>query len=227
MKLLPLTPLSWRGRLTTDERRSRGLLHLAVLTRCRVTRRSIESCALRNAWELEGEPSYLQQFFGNISVPSTRLKLLCFDLTVLTDGPKRQIGWLKAQHYSSESERMNQMLTVMKNVTGYTSQNRKDILEREQCIVQGRGVFMGIITIFKPSESFRAGVKLKHSQWSRSVISPSLVLSEELSRKASRPVLFLCLFEFAGRLHGNCCERWTTAGAGNCRKNQGSRSSEP
>jgi hypothetical protein len=99
------------------------------------------SIARKKSWD--GElPDYREQLFGKASARSLRIDLFCFDMTVLTNGPgKKALKKLEKTPWSDEIQRMRQIAAAMKASSEYKDDEdkRADILERERCIIEGRG----------------------------------------------------------------------------------------
>jgi hypothetical protein len=104
--------------------------------------RDIQLAATRKkCWDDE-LPDYRKRIFGSAESRSLHTDLFCFDMTVLTDGPGKE-GWRKLAKmpFKNEIERMNQVFSTMKESSEYDDDEdkRADILERERCIIDGKG----------------------------------------------------------------------------------------
>lgn len=98
------------------------------------------SIARKKSWD-EELPDYRGQLFGN-GHRSLQIDLFCFDMTVLTNGPgKKALRKLEKTSWSNEVERMKQISAAMKASSEYKDDEdkRADILERERCIIDGKG----------------------------------------------------------------------------------------
>jgi hypothetical protein len=96
--------------------------------------------ARKKSWESE-LPEYREQLFGN-GHRSLHIDLFCFDMTVLTNGPgKKALRKLEKTPWSDDIERMRQISAAMKASSEYKDdeEKRADILERERCIIEGKG----------------------------------------------------------------------------------------
>ena len=64
-------------------------------------------------------------------------------MTILTNGPTaNQVAWLQAQPYTSERERMAQIMTAMER-SDYRPAAKKNLLARERRVVEGSGTVHG------------------------------------------------------------------------------------
>lgn len=97
--------------------------------------------ARKKSWD-EELPDYREALFGDTKSRSLQADLFCFDMTVLTNGPgKKALAKLARQPWRSDAERMRQIFAAMKSSPEYRDDEdkRADILERERCIIDGKG----------------------------------------------------------------------------------------
>jgi hypothetical protein len=98
--------------------------------------------ARKKSWDSE-LPEYREQLFGkDEKSQSLHINLFCFDMTVLTNGPgDKAVRKLEKTPWTDEVERMKQIYAAMKRSPDYKDdeERRSDILEREQCIINGSG----------------------------------------------------------------------------------------
>ena len=104
--------------------------------------RDIQLAATRRKCWIDEVPDYRKHIFGVPESRSLHTDLFCLDMTVLTDGPgKEQWRKLAKLPFKSDGERMEQVFAAMKESTEYDDdeEKRTDILERERCIIDGKG----------------------------------------------------------------------------------------
>ena len=104
--------------------------------------RDIQLAATRKKCWADEVPDYRKHIFGTAESRSLHTDLFCFDMTVLTDGPgKEQWRKLAKMTFKTDVERMQQVSAAMKESTEYDDDEdkRADILERERCIIDGKG----------------------------------------------------------------------------------------
>ena len=104
--------------------------------------RDIQLAATRKKCWADELPDYRKRIFGSSESRSLHTDLFCFDMTVLTDGPgKEQWRKLAKMTFKTDVERMRQVSAAMKESTEYDDDEdkRADILERERCIIDGKG----------------------------------------------------------------------------------------
>ena len=95
----------------------------------------------KKSWDAE-LPDYREALFGSSKSRSLRTDLFCFDMTVLTNGPgEKELRKLAKIHWHDEVERMKQIFAAMKRSPEFRDDEdkRADVLEREQCIIDGHG----------------------------------------------------------------------------------------
>jgi hypothetical protein len=95
----------------------------------------------KKSWDAE-LPDYREALFGSSKSRSLHTDLFCFDMTVLTNGPgEKEVRKLAKIPWHSEVERMKQIFAAMKKSPEFRDDEdkRADVLEREQCIIDGRG----------------------------------------------------------------------------------------
>jgi len=99
------------------------------------------AAARKKSWVAE-LPEYREDLFGSEQPRSLRIDLFCFDMTVLTNGPgTKALRKLAKLPWHGEVERMKQIYAAMKASSEYKDdeEKRADILERERCIIDGKG----------------------------------------------------------------------------------------
>jgi hypothetical protein len=95
----------------------------------------------KKSWDAE-LPDYRAALFGSPKSRSLHSDLFCFDMTVLTNGPgEKALHKLAKTPWRDEVERMKQISAVMKKSPEFRDDEdkRADVLERERCIIDGRG----------------------------------------------------------------------------------------
>jgi len=95
----------------------------------------------KKSWETE-LPDYREALFGSAKSRSLHTDLFCFDMTVLTNGPgEKSLRKLARIPWRDEVERMKQIFAEMKKSSEFRDDEdkRADVLEREQCIIDGHG----------------------------------------------------------------------------------------
>ena len=95
----------------------------------------------KKSWDDE-LPEYREKIFGAPRSRSLQTDLFCFDMTVLTNGPGKK-AWRKLAQmpWKDDRERMSQVFAAMQESPEFKGDDEKraDVLERERCIIDGRG----------------------------------------------------------------------------------------
>ena len=95
----------------------------------------------KKSWDDE-VPDYREKIFGSPRSRSLQADLFCFDMTVLTDGLDKK-AWRKLAKmpWKDERERMYQVFAAIQESPEFKGDEdkRADVLERERCIIDGRG----------------------------------------------------------------------------------------
>jgi hypothetical protein len=95
----------------------------------------------KKSWDAE-LPDYREALFGSSKSRSLHADLFCFDMTVLTNGPgEKEVRKLAKIPWHTDVERMKQISAAMKKSAEFRDDEdkRADVLEREKCIIDGRG----------------------------------------------------------------------------------------